>query len=165
MNLISEKNFKQFYIENFAAVRVFIYAKCNDPALAEDIAQEAFVRLWNNKEKVPVEKAKSFVFTVSGNLFLDHARHQKVKNNYKNGFEMRYEGDNPHFLVEMEEFKIKLEATIQSMPEGAREVFLLNRMEKMTYNQIAESLGLSVKAIEKRMQKALEIMATLKLKK
>ncbi len=165
MNPIIEENFKQFYIENFAAVRMFIFAKCNDIDLAEDLAQEAFIRLWNNKEKVLLEKAKSFVFTVSGNLFLDHVRHQKVKTNYKNGFEIRYENDNPHFLVEMAEFKIKLEAAIQSMPEGAREVFLLNRMEKMTYNQIAESLGLSVKAIEKRMQKALEVMATLKLKK
>ena len=64
----------------------------------------------------------------------------------------------------MDEFKTELENTIQSMPETAREVFLLNRMEKMTYSQIAEAFGLSVKAIEKRMQKALEIMATLKLK-
>ena len=63
----------------------------------------------------------------------------------------------------MDEFKSKIEATLNAMPDGAREVFLLNRMEKMTYAQIADSLGLSVKAIEKRMQKALEIMATLKL--
>ena len=49
------------------------------------------------------------------------------------------------------------------MPENSKVVFLMNRMEKMTYQQIADSLNLSVKAIEKRMQKALEIMATLKL--
>ncbi len=165
MNLISENDFKQFYLENFSSVRMFIYAKCNDINLAEDMAQESFIRLWNNLEKVPYEKAKSFIFTVSGNLFLDHVRHQKVKNSYNHGFETKHESDDPHFLVEMAEFKIKLEATIQSMPEGVREVFLLNRIEKMTYNQIAESLGLSVKAIEKRMQKALEVMATLKLKK
>jgi DNA-directed RNA polymerase specialized sigma24 family protein len=48
------------------------------------------------------------------------------------------------------------------MSEAVREVFLLNRIEKMTYAQIADSLGLSVKAIEKRMQKALEIFSDLK---
>ena len=63
----------------------------------------------------------------------------------------------------MEEFRIKLESTINNMPENSKVVFLMNRMEKMTYQQIADSLNLSVKAIEKRMQKALEIMATLKL--
>lgn len=39
------------------------------------------------------------------------------------------------------------------MPEGAREVFLLNRIEKLTYAQIADNLGLSVKAIEKECKK------------
>ena len=48
------------------------------------------------------------------------------------------------------------------MRQGAREVFLRNRIEKLTYAQIADNLGLSVKAIEKRMQKALEVFATLR---
>ena len=62
----------------------------------------------------------------------------------------------------MEEFKHRLDTTLQKMSEAVREVFLLNRIEKMTYAQIADSLGLSVKAIEKRMQKALEIFSDLK---
>ncbi|MGB4837404.1 MAG: sigma-70 family RNA polymerase sigma factor [Saprospiraceae bacterium] len=165
MTLISEKDFKQFYIENFSAVRMFIYSKCSDIYLAEDIAQESFVRLWKNKDKVILSKARSFVFTVSGNLFLDHMRHEKVKNSYKNGFEIKFDTSDPQFILEMDEFKLKLEETIMGMPEGARVVFLLNRIEKMTYSQIAESLDLSVKAIEKRMQRALEIMSTLKFNK
>ncbi len=165
MDSLSDQQFKQFYHESFGHVRTFIFAKCNDMQLAEDITQEAFVRLWNNRIKVPQEKAKSFVFTISNNLFLDHIRHQKVKSNYTSSFEIIQDHLDPHFLLEMEEFRNKLEITIQSMPIAAREVFLLNRLEKMTYNQIAESLGLSVKAIEKRMQKALEALAELKIRK
>jgi RNA polymerase sigma-70 factor (ECF subfamily) len=165
MNLVSDSDFKRFYLENFTSIRTYIYAKCADIALAEDIAQEAFLRLWNQKDKVSLEKAKSFVFTVSGNLFIDHIRHEKVKNGFNHGFEIKHEIENPHFLIEMNEFKQKLESTIQAMPKGAREVFLLNRIEKLTYQQIADSLGLSIKAIEKRMQKALEIMASLKYRR
>ena len=44
---------------------------------------------------------------------------------------------------------------IASLPEGQREVFLLNRMDQMTYKEIAEFLGVSQKAVEKRMHKAL----------
>jgi len=165
MHLLSEDDFKQFYKEVFPSVRTFIFAKCNDIDVAEDLAQESFIRLWNNRIKVKPEKAKAFVFTVSNNLFLDHVRHQKVKNNHISSFVLVREHADPQFILEMEEFRLKLEATIQSIPQASREVFLLNRMEKMTYNQIAESLGLSVKAIEKRMQKALEIMANLNVKK
>ncbi|MBK9736113.1 MAG: sigma-70 family RNA polymerase sigma factor [Saprospiraceae bacterium] len=164
MTFYSENEFKKFYLDSFKGVRTFIFAKCNDLSLAEDIAQEAFVRLWDNLKKVEREKARSFVFTVSNNLFLDHVRHEKVKYTYNSGLISQQEIKDPQYLIEMDEFRKKLDATIQSMPEISREVFLLNRIEKMTYNQIAESLGLSVKAIEKRMQKALEIMAKLKLK-
>jgi RNA polymerase sigma factor (sigma-70 family) len=161
--LFTESTFKKFYIENFSALRMYVFAKSCDKDLSEDIAQESFTRLWNNKGKVPGIKARSFLFTVAGNLFLDHVRHQKVKNNFCNGFEIKNDIHDPQYIIEMDEFKSKIEATLNAMPDGAREVFLLNRMEKMTYAQIADSLGLSVKAIEKRMQKALEIMATLKL--
>jgi RNA polymerase sigma-70 factor (ECF subfamily) len=164
MYLISDGEFKSFYLEVFPAVRMFIFCKCNDTDLAEDIAQESMMRLWNNKEKIEKSKARSFVFTVSNNLFLDHIRHNKVKNGYASGITLHSDYNNPHYLMEMEEFRHKLEATINSIPEPSRHVFLLNRIEKMTYAQIAESLGLSVKAIEKRMQKAIEIMSALKLK-
>lgn len=155
--------FKKFYLECFTGLRIFIFAKCNDIELSEDIAQESFIRLWKNSEKIEREKARSYVFTVANNLFLDHIRHEKVKTNYKSAFTFHQEIKDPQYLIEMEEFKVKLEDTINNMPENSRVVFLMNRMEKMTYQQIADSLNLSVKAIEKRMQKALEIMATLKL--
>ncbi|MBC7883862.1 MAG: sigma-70 family RNA polymerase sigma factor [Saprospiraceae bacterium] len=165
MTFFNETEFKLFYLEKFPGLRTYIFAKCNDFDFAEDIAQEAFVRLWNNISKVEKEKARSFVFTVGNNLFLDHVRHQKVKNNYNSNFVLQQDNMDPQFLIELDEFRKKLEDTIQRMPESSRVVFLMNRMEKMTYQEIAQNLQLSVKAIEKRMQKALEIMATLKLHK
>ncbi len=66
--------------------------------------------------------------------------------------------ETPEFKMEEEEFKVRLEAAIADLPETQREVFLMNRIDKMTYNEIAEALGVSVKAIEKRMGKALKTL-------
>ena len=49
----------------------------------------------------------------------------------------------------------KLESAINTLSPGEREVFLMNRIEKKTYKEMAEHLGVSQKAIEKRMHKAL----------
>jgi len=57
-----------------------------------------------------------------------------------------------------EEFLIKLEKTIADLPKIQREVFLLNRIEKKKYKDIAEQLGISVKAVEKRMHGALLVL-------
>ena len=77
-DLIEEIAFKEFYIENFSTLKMYVFAKCCDRDLSEDIAQESFIRLWNNREKVLRVKARSFLFTVAGNLFLDHVRHQTL---------------------------------------------------------------------------------------
>ena len=57
--------------------------------------------------------------------------------------------------MEEQEFKNQLEKAIEALPENQREVFLMNRIDKMKYREIAEALGISQKAVEKRMHKAL----------
>ena len=162
MTPLSDQEFRQIYNEYFPKVQTFIFAKCGDLDLAEDLAQETFIRYWQNYSAIEAQKIKSFLFTVSNNLFLDNIRHANVKKNYCAAFKQVSDNEDPQYLIEMEEFKHKLDLTLQKMSEAAREVFLLNRIEKMTYAQIADSLGLSVKAIEKRMQKALEIFSDIK---
>ena len=57
--------------------------------------------------------------------------------------------------MEEEEFRKRLEEGISNLPEGQRVVFLMNRIDKKKYREIAEELNISVKAVEKRMHKAL----------
>jgi RNA polymerase sigma-70 factor (ECF subfamily) len=63
--------------------------------------------------------------------------------------------ETPEFLLEEKEFLDKLQVAISDLKEGQREVFLLNRIDKKTYKEIAEMLEISVKAVEKRMHLAL----------
>lgn len=158
----NEATFKVFYLENFTAVRTYLLAKCGDIDLAQDLTQESFIRLWNNAKNIDGEKGKSFVYTVANNLFIDHVRHNKVIINYKNAFKISHHIPDPQFELEAKEFLNHINYTLSKMSEGAREVFLMHRIEKLTYSEIAERLSLSVKAIEKRMQKALEVYNTLK---
>lgn len=71
---------------------------------------------------------------------------------------MGSKSQSPQFILEEKEFEIKLNKCIEAMPQGAREVFLMNRIDKLKYGEIAELLGISVKAIEKRMSVALAII-------
>jgi RNA polymerase sigma-70 factor (ECF subfamily) len=70
----------------------------------------------------------------------------------------RSDNKTPEYLLEMQEFDQKLQAVLEKIPEGAREVFLMNRVDGLKYREIADYLGLSMKAIEKRMSKALAIL-------
>lgn len=154
-NICSEDVFKVLFFEYARQLRNFIYFKCGDENLAEDISQEAFLRLWKECRNVPSNKAKSYLFTVANNLFLDHVKHQKVVTRFRLQKIKELSPETPEFLLEESEFKEQLESAIEALPEKQRSVFLLNRIEKMTYKEIAALLEISVKAVEKRMHKAL----------
>lgn len=85
--------------------------------------------------------------------------HLKVRLKYANSNEQSDRTiETPEFRMQEIEFKVRLEQAISELPETQREVFLMNRIDKLTYAEIAERLGVSVKAIEKRMGKALKHM-------
>ena len=148
-------SFRKLYEQYSDRLRNFVYYRFGDSGFAEDAVQESFLRLWKNCAAVPFEKAKSYLFTVANNLILDKVKHQKVRLRHQNQPTKATNIESPQYLLEEQEFKERLEAAIQELPSHQREVFLLNRIEKMKYREIAELLGISQKAVEKRMHKAL----------
>lgn len=147
--------YQQVYNKNASTIRNFLYYKCGSLAKAEDIMHEAFIKLWENCGSVILEKSKSFLFTVANRLFLNHVSHQKVVLAFEKNTFSNTNKEDPSFQMEEKEFKHKLESAISSLSEGQREVFLLNRMDKLSYKEIAAMLDISVKAVEKRMHLAL----------
>lgn len=154
-NVCEENVYSSIYLSESEKVRNFIFYKSGSFDLAEDVLQEAFIKLWLNCAKVEVKKARSYLYTVVNNLFVDQMRHKKIVLNFKNKSTSDVENKSPDFLIEEKEFKIQLENAINELPEDQRIIFLMNRLDKKKYAQIAEELGLSVKTIEKKMHLAL----------
>lgn len=154
--LCNEHQFDTFYGTHVRALRNFIYYKFGDAEQADDVVQESFIRLWNNCAKVSMDTAKSFLYRIAINLSTSLKRSEKVQLKYEErAVKQDHDIESPEFVILEKEFMQKLTDAIASLPEKQREVFLMNRVEKMTYKEIAELSGVSVKAIEKSMHKAL----------
>ena len=147
--------FNQLFDLYSESLRNYLFYQCGDMQQAEDLTQEAFIKLWNNCKKVLFAKARGFLFTVAKNAFYNEYEHQKVVLKYAKQKPKEVQHETPEFQLEEKEFMDRLQKAIADLPPGQREVFLLNRLEKMSYREIAESLGVSQKAVEKRMHKAL----------
>ncbi|MDE0535985.1 MULTISPECIES: RNA polymerase sigma factor [unclassified Tenacibaculum] len=155
-SVCEQKNFEEVFNKHSQTLRNYIYYKCGDTQQAEDIVQEAYIKLWHNCAKVIFEKAKSFLYTVANNHFLNEVAHKKVVLEYqKQNTTNNTSIETPQFILEEDEFHKKLKKAIADLPERQREVFLLSRIDKKKYSEIAEIVGVSVKAVEKRMSKAL----------
>lgn len=158
-NLCDDHLFNEFYSTHIQSASNFAYYKCTDKSIALDLVQEAFIKIWENCAKVELSKAKSYLFTVVNNLFLNKIKHQKVVLEYaKNSPYLDVNNQDPEYLLEEEEFKQKLKKAIEDLSSAEREVFLMNRIDGKKYREIAEYLNISQKAVEKRMSKALKKM-------
>lgn len=154
-SMCDEKVYQKTYFKQAEHLRNFLYYKSGNMAIAEDLVQETFIKLWQNCAKVTVQKAKSYLFTIANNLFLNAVKRDKVVLKFNNQVSRKEVKQDPQFLLEEKEFEQRLTNAISMLPEQQRIVFLMNRVDKKKYREIAETLGISIKAVEKRMHLAL----------
>jgi RNA polymerase sigma-70 factor (family 1) len=154
--ICEELVFSNFFKANVKSLRNYLYYKFGNEEKANDVTQESFIKLWENCQNVPPEKAKSFIYTIANNASLNEIAHQKVVLKYaQNNNRNDRTNLNPEFLIEEQQFKDKLEKAIAKLTEGQRTAFLLHRIEGKKYHEIAAMLDISVKAVEKRIHGAL----------
>jgi RNA polymerase sigma-70 factor (family 1) len=154
--ICEELIFSGFFKANVKSLRNYLYFKFGNEEKANDITQDSFIKLWENCQKVPLEKAKSYIYTIANNASLNEIAHQKVVLRYaQHNTENDRTNLSPEFLIEEEEFKQKLEKAIEKLTEAQRTAFLLHRIEGKKYQEIAVMLDISVKAVEKRIHGAL----------
>jgi RNA polymerase sigma-70 factor (ECF subfamily) len=154
-SVCEERVYAKVFRDYSKVVRNFILFKCGNAAQADDLTQDAFVKLWNNCAKVPLEKVKSYLFTIVKNDFFNQVEHQKVVLKYQKTKKSNVNKETPEFVMREKEFLQELNDAINSLSDKQKEVFLLNRIEKKKYKEIAEMLGISQKAVEKRMHQAM----------
>lgn len=132
----------------------------NDPANAEEIVQEFFVRLWEKREQLSIETSvKNYFFRSIKNLCINAIQHDKIKAKYaqkiKAETENNYSDEDGFVELELSE---KINESIQSLPEKRREIFRLSREEGLKYREIAEKLNVSVKTVETQMSLAIKFL-------
>jgi len=142
---------------------IFGYAKslCRDEALAKDLVQEAFFKLWK-KRKILKDGViiKGWLHTAVRNKFLDHIKkHNKETRLVETAFADTLDDVILRTHQEDIQCKIKIvEKEIQNLPKKCNTVFLLSKKEGLTNNEIADYLGLSIKTVEGHLTKALKIL-------
>lgn len=155
-SVCQEENYQELFSEHIDSLRNFLYYKCGDLEQAEDLAQESFVKLWEKCAEVIWETARGFLFTVAKRLFLNKVSHDKVVLNFQKENSDEKQDVDPEFVLQHKEFQEKLEKAIGELPERQRQIFLLNRIDKLSYKEVADVMNISVKAVEKSLGKVMK---------
>jgi len=140
----------------FEDVRRYVLYRSGDEDIATDIAQDTFMRVWEKQMMIDPQRVKGLLFKIASDLFVSQYRRKQVASNFLNAFQPNNKSLTPEDEINFQELKNAYDTALKSMPEKQRIVFLMSRIDELKYKEIADQLGLSVKAIEKRMSLALE---------
>ncbi|MFA9390743.1 MAG: RNA polymerase sigma-70 factor [Prolixibacteraceae bacterium] len=160
---LKEGNVKIYdYIFHFhySGMVVFVQKYIPDQAVADDIVQDFFVKLWINREHLNIETSlKSYFFASLKNRCIDHLRHEVIKGKAEKNLLEKVENlnDERNLLIESE-LRDQINLAIDKLPPACKEIFIMNRFEGLKPAEIALKKGISVRTVETHIGKALKIL-------
>lgn len=131
-----------------------------DQGIAEELSQDVFLELWRRRESLaPDSSVAGYLMQSVRNRALNHLRHLAVQKKSVVFVEALSEpAEHADAQVHTNDLQSALTEAIAALPPRTREVFVMSRERGLRYSEIAEQLGVSVKAVEANMSRALRIL-------
>jgi RNA polymerase sigma-70 factor (ECF subfamily) len=151
--------FEMLFRSSYVALVRYAKVLVRDHDSAEEIVQELFFRLWQDREKLKIESSlNGYLFRAVHNRCLHHIEHLKVVEKHAGELSWRQPEtqESPAEILEYAELQDRIASILERLPERCGQIFYMNRFEGLKYSEIAEKLSVSVKTVEANMGKALK---------
>ncbi|MDJ1469915.1 RNA polymerase sigma-70 factor [Cytophagaceae bacterium DM2B3-1] len=147
--------FKRFYVPLGRTVNRML----NDQDATEDIVQEVFIKIWNNRENLQFNfSIKAYLYRSAINSALNYLEKSKKTVTLESDSMPEPSHSDVEETFNLKEVETHIQDALNNLPPACKAIFVLSRYEDMSYREIAESLQLSPKTIENQMGKALKLM-------
>ena len=145
-------DFHTLYQSYAPMVRRFALFLCGDPALADDITSETFIRAWTSRGKIREATVKAYLFTITRNLYRDYLRKNKRMTELEDSIPDPGIGLQLH--AEQKAEVAALLPALQQLSETDRAALLMRVQEEMSYEEIAQALELPLSTIKVKIHRA-----------
>jgi RNA polymerase sigma-70 factor, ECF subfamily len=160
-----ESAFEQLFRRYAPSLREFAYRYVRSRDVAEEVVQDVFIALWEHRRTLKLRGAvASYLYGAVRNRSLNAMRSTRL------AFRVPLLNDEPSLAasvdeeIEAAELATMVSRIVGRLPKRCQEVFRLNRYHQLTYREVAQTLGLSIKTVEVHMARAFrELRARLKL--
>jgi RNA polymerase sigma-70 factor (ECF subfamily) len=153
--------FQETFYKYYEPLCKYAFTIVKEPHSCEDIVQETFLRVWEKKQNlIGSEELVWYFYTAVRNNCLSflEKKQKTVLGDIDGGAFTETPGERPAAVTKETDFDTLLKNALENLPPKCREVFVLSRVSNLTYKQISDSLGISIKTVENQMGKALKIL-------
>jgi RNA polymerase sigma-19 factor, ECF subfamily len=141
----------------------YVYNATRDVDVTKELVQDLFLWIWRHRREWEIRGSlTTYLYRSARNRAVSHLRHDGLERRWRE--EMLRTGDAPFARAEQvrsddetnaADLSAAIARAVESLPNRCREVFILNRRQNLSYREIAETLGISVKTVEVQMGRAL----------
>lgn len=159
----AQSDFVRLYRATIAPLRRYLTRFLGDANEAQDIAHDAYIRVYPRDGKAPPDNPQAFLYTTARNLAINRLKRRKISPfNYQEAHAETTPSPQPGVVQQVmaRQELSQLEAAIAELPPGCRSVLLLRKVELLSHQEIAERLGIAVSTVEKQHARALRLLRT-----
>ncbi len=154
----NEKAFEILYYKYQAKVSNFIKRSISCKYDVEGLVDEVFMRIWQNKSKIEEDKFEPYLFKIAKNIIIDTLRKKIDRLIFLsegfNEFESGY--NDVENKIETKEIDEWYSRVLSELPESRRKIFYLNRVENLSYKEIADKLNISENTVDTQIRRSLK---------
>ena len=153
-----ERAFETLFRAFAPGLVAFVARYVDSRSVAEELVQDLFLRLWQKRAELTVDQAVTgYLYAAARNRAINHLEHERVAGRFANAVVGRIDEASASGETELLGM-LDLQDAVERLPARCRLIFTLSRQHDMTYAQIAQSLGISVKTVEAQMGRALKAL-------
>lgn len=126
---------------------------------ANDVVQEVFLAIWNRRHELALKGSlSSYLYKSTKNRVLNHIAHEKVVSRYAESISNFIDKEYvfADFNLREEELQTIIEREIESLPDKMREIFILRKVDELSYDEIAHKLNISDKTAKQQVYNAIK---------
>ncbi len=157
---LASKDLKGLFVAHRRELQAYLTERLHDGDVAADLTQETFLRFAEQGGAATIGQPRSYLYRTARNLAIDHVR-QKARRRTDSvaNDDLAHLADdtaNPEEATDARRRLAQLRDIIAELPDRTRQIFVLNRVEGLTYAEIAERLEVSESSVQKHLAKALQ---------
>ena len=153
----NEDAFKRYYKEHYKSFFLMSCKYLKDPAQAEEIVNDVFLKLWEDGDKMNIESSlKSYIYKAIINRSINVLNKSKRELIHHADLSVIPEESYELREIEENELRVKVYAAIDQLPDQCKRVFEMSRFEELKQQEIADKLGISIKTVKNHITIALK---------
>jgi RNA polymerase sigma-70 factor (ECF subfamily) len=157
----SGRDFASLYRATLAPLRRYLARLLGNAAEAQDVAHDAYLRVYPADGKRPAENPEALLYTTARRLAINRLKRRSISPISSGPLDAETSASMTPGVAQQVMARQELELlriAIDDLPAGCRSVLLLRKVELLSHQQIAERLGIAVSTIEKQHARALRLL-------